>query len=403
MDNLFNKIDEILFASAKKMLNPVINQDLGILIYFATRYKINKEECYKKKCIFLLNIFIDRFNEHEFSIGLFDGFEGVFLTIDYLEKCKIIEDSSAFLESIEDNLYQSIIIDVENNKFEAFYGSIGKSQYFLDEDKIKDNKIIYLINQLLDSLWESKKELNGQIYWYDKTKNDERLENINLGMAHGICSVLIFLVRLKELQFYNPYLDKLIFGLAKTFNNAKNGINEKSFFPAIYNTKNKHFSIISNRRAYCIGDLPIAYAFCYAGRVMNNNDWIEFSKLILLKNTNLTPSNSSIYYFGHYNFFDIGFCHGISSILFLFYKIHKFHEDDLTISNIEYWKKELVNNVSKFIEIKGDIHKLCTYNKLGDKILDSQNSFLHGLCGAALTLLSVEYNEIEWSKFLCLS
>jgi hypothetical protein len=403
MDSLFKKIDEVLFNSAKNMLNPVINHDLGVLIYFATRYKINKEQLYKKKCIYLLNKFVTIFNDHEFSTGSLDGFESVFLTIEYLKKCKIIDDASSFLEELEDNLYQSIINDIEENMFEVFYGSIGKIQYFLDIDKIKEEKISNLINQLVNSLWESRKEIEGQIYWVDKVRNDEKLEIIDLGMAHGICSVLIFFVRLKELQFNNPNLDSLISGLIKTFKNAENTVKGTSFFPDVYSIKNKHLNLINSRPAYCVGDLPISYAFCYAGRIMNNEEWIQYSKQIIKVNAHAAVSTSSLYYFEEYDFFDIGFCHGISSFLFLFHKINKYHKNDFIDFKIDYWKKELIKNVTKVMKIKETIYYSNSYNEVKYKIPNDKNSFLNGLCGAALALLAVEYDETDWSSFLCLN
>ncbi|WP_281234887.1 lanthionine synthetase LanC family protein [Flavobacterium gelatinilyticum] len=403
MDSLFKKIDKILFASAKKMSNPVINHDLGVLIYFAARYKINKEQLYKKRCIYLLNKFVAIFNDHEFSRGSFDGFESVFLTIEYLKKCEIIDDASSFLEELEDNLYQSIMNDIEENMFEVFYGSIGKIQYFLDEDKIKEDKISNLINLFVNSLWESRKEIEGQIYWIDKVKYDEKLEVIDLGMAHGICSVLIFFVKLKELQFSNPYLDNLISGLIKTFKNAENAVKGTSFFPDVYSIKNKHLNLINSRPAYCVGDLPISYAFCYAGRVLNNEDLIQYSKKIIKVNAHATVSTSSLYYFEEHDFFDIGFCHGISSFLFLFHKINRYHENDFIDFKIEYWKKELIKNISKIIKIKGTIYYSHPYNEVRYKVPVNKNSFLNGLSGAALALLAIEYNETDWSRFLCLN
>jgi len=403
MDSLFKKIDKILFASAKNMLRPVINHDLGVLIYFAARYKINKEQLYKKKCIYLLNNFIAIFNDHEYLRGTFDGFESVFLTIKYLEKCEIIDDASSFLEEIEDNLYQSIMNDVEENMFEVFYGSIGKIQYFLDADKIKEEKISKLINQLVNSLWENRKEIEGQIYWVDKVKHDEELEIIDLGLAHGICAVLIFCVRLKQLQFNNSHLENLICGLIKTFKNAENAVKGTSFFPDVYSIKNKHLNLINSRPAYCVGDLPISYAFCYAGRVMNNEEWIRYSKKIIKINAHATVSTSSLYYFEEYDLFDIGFCHGISSFLFLFHKINKYHENDFIDFKIDYWKKELIKNISKIIKLKETIYYSHPYNEVRYKAPVEKNSFLTGLTGAALALLSVEYNETDWSRFLCLN
>ena len=78
MTNLLNKIDIILFSSARKMSKPIINNDLGILVYFATRYKISNESKYKDKCTVLLKKFITVFNDYNFSSGSLDGFESVF-------------------------------------------------------------------------------------------------------------------------------------------------------------------------------------------------------------------------------------------------------------------------------------------------------------------------------------
>lgn len=402
MNYLLKKIDTILFASAKEMSNPTINMDLGVVIYLATRYNSSRDNKHKKKCIYLLNKLVSIFGKYDFSTGILAGFEGVFHTISYLKKCNVIEDSSEFLEDIENNLFQSIENDILENNFEVFYGSIGKINYFLDNVKIKNRNVVELINKLINSLWENKKQENGQFFWIDRVSSDEKLELIDLGLAHGICSILLFLVKLKELKFHNTHIETLIYGIIKTFKQAENEIKGTSFFPDRYSIKNNHLNIINSRLAYCVGDLPISYAFCFAGQVMGNDEWIEYSKEIIKISTFKEVSSSQLKQFEDYDFFDIGFCHGISSILFLFYQINKWHKNDFINFKTNYWKQELITNVNKVIKIKESIYYSKSYNDVfGDKELD-KNSILNGLCGAALTLLAVEYDETDWASFLCI-
>lgn len=402
MNYLLNKIDTILFASAKKMSNPVINKDLGVLIYFATRYNSSNEDKHKKKSIYLLNKLVSVFSEYDFSTGILAGFEGVFWTISYLKKCNVIDDSRQFLEDIEENLFQSIENDIIENNFEVFYGSIGKINYFLNNERIKEDKVVELINKLIVSLWENKKQENEQFFWIDKVSNDEKLELIDLGLAHGICSILLFLVKLKELKFGNTHIEPLIFGIIETFKQSENEVKGTSFFPDRYSIKNNHLNLINSRLAYCVGDLPISYAFCFAGQVMGNNEWIEYSREIIKLSLFKEVSSSDLKQFEDYDFFDIGFCHGLSSILFLFYQINKWHKDDFINFKTDYWKQELIRNVSKVIKIKKPIYYSKSYNDISiDKELD-KNSILNGLCGAALTLLAIEYDETDWANFLCI-
>ncbi|TPG40746.1 lanthionine synthetase LanC family protein [Flavobacterium pectinovorum] len=402
MEKLFQKIEQKLFQSARNMSRPVLNNDLGTLVYFATRYKISGDEKYKKKSIFLLKEMLVVFNNYDFSSGALDGFESIFWTIDYLEKCKIIEDSNEYLEDITENLFQSIDLDIENEMFEVFYGSIGKMQYFLNEKRITDEKVIELINRLILSLWNSKMEKDGRFYWIDKVSFKKELEFVDLGLAHGIAAIFLFLVKLKELNYENKYLDLLINGLVETFKNAENEIKESSFFPDRYNIKNKILNIFNSRLAYCVGDLPISYAFSYAGNITNNLEWTEYSKQIIKASLVKEVSNSQLKQFGDYDFFDIGFCHGISSILFLLYKINKYHNDDFLDFKIDYWKKELVRNVVKVIKIDGPIYYSKTFGDKESKIELNKNSILNGLCGAALVLLALEHEETDWSSCLCL-
>lgn len=402
INNLLNKIDKILFESSKEMNNPVIDSDLGALIYFATRYKISNETKYKEHCEVLLNKFISVFSDFNYSTGTLTGFESVFWVISYLEESNLIEDSNLFLEDIEENLFLSVENDIEDNFNEIFYGTIGKVQFLLNDKKIKETKVINLINKIINSLWITKKKLNNQIYWSDKEYEEEHLGYVDLGIAHGICAILLFLVKLKELKFENEYIDTLIYGIIETFTLAESNQRGVSSFPDTYCIKNKDLNMINSRLGFCVGDLPAAYAIGYAGEIFKKEEWQLFSKKIIKKSAYRDISDSQLVYFSDYDFFDIGFCHGMSSILYIYYRVNKWVKDDYISFKIKYWEKELIKNVNKFIEIKDPIYYSKTSSKDKDKLELKKYSFLDGLCGASLALLAIEYDQISWSKFLSL-
>lgn len=400
MEQLLNKIDKILFSSAKSMKAPTMNSDLGALIYFATRYKTTNELIFKKKCLQLLKKFIITFNEFDFKTGMIDGFEGVFNVFSYLEKTQIIDNSKDYLSDIEESLITSIQNDIEINLFDLYYGSIGKINYFLKEDRINDGEVKVLINKLINSLWANKKSHLNQYYWIDNFSNDEKFEIIDLGIAHGICSIFLFLLRLKELNFNNDKIEKLIYGVIETFKNAENKVKGSSFYPDRYSLKNPDLNLIDSRLAFCVGDLPIAYSFSYASKVLNDVELMDYSNSILKLSKHKELTSSHLKYFETDDFFDVGFCHGISSILLFFYKLNIRHNDELINFKIDYWRKELIKNTDKLIKTKKPIFYPKIFNDIyGQKELEF-GSFLNGLCGAGLVLQSIEYEDTEWCKFL---
>lgn len=398
MDNIFKKIDTILFEAAKEMAKPIIDENLGVLIYFATQFKINKKNKYKKKCLFLLNKLVARFNEHDFKSGLIDGFEGVFFTINYLEKCKIIKSSAEYLSELEDFLIESIHNDAETNYFDLYFGSIGKIQYYLNENRISEPKVMDTINKIIHSLWQNKKEYKGAIYWNDVSTN---IDGVDLGFAHGILSVFQFLLKLKELNFNNELIAPLIEGIILTYKKAENKVIGTSFFPDLFSFTQKELIQINSRLAFCVGDLPIVYVFCYAGKVLKDDKLIAYSRKIMEVSTTQEVSSSHLRQYENYDFFDIGFCHGLSSITYLFYQINKYHNTDLMNFKTTYWKQELLRNMWKVIKIKEPIYEPVSF-KFKDiaKIENEKYSFMSGLCGAALVLLAIENNETDWSSFL---
>ena len=205
MDDLIRKIETILYEKAIKMESVSIQEDLGAIIFESTLYKYSKDEKYKEKTKVLINKLIKVFPKSDFGAGFIEGFEGIYWAIFYAYKCNIL-DSYDILADIEPYLFSSIEQDIENNNFDLLYGSIGKILFYLESD-LDIDKRNNLINKILISLFNNRIENEKGIFWYD-IEEGENL--INLGIAHGLPSILIFLIRLKTVQYKN--LEKVIKG-----------------------------------------------------------------------------------------------------------------------------------------------------------------------------------------------
>lgn len=389
-----HKIDSLLFNKSKRMENPVIEHDVGALIYFSTKYKYSNEEKYKVKSLTLFKKFIDVFPEYEFQTGILEGFDGVGILLTHLKDCKIL-DTDYLLDDIEPYLIQSIKLTISNNNFDLLYGGIGKIQYLLSNNRFKEDNIKGLIDDLIDNLYETRIEINGRIYWHELDS-----DKINLGLSHGITSVFIFLIRLKELKIKNKYINRLIKGLINSFIYFENFSNGISIFGAgfPYSKKNPAHS----RLAWCYGDLGIAYAFLYGSKVLNDKrlkiKYYEMLDLLLQRGV----SDSGLVHFNDYSFFDTGFCHGISGIFYIFYKLNELEPNLLLEKKLKYWENELLKNIDIQLNIKEKIY-FPNENNVNEEIYFIETeTMLNGISGVGLVLLTMQYRKADWSNFFLL-
>ncbi|WP_282081137.1 lanthionine synthetase LanC family protein [Aquimarina algiphila] len=391
MKKIIAQIADELFENCRQMNAPTIEYDLGYLLFIATFYKYSKEEKYKKRSQVLLEEFLNVFEDNAESGGLFIGFEGAIWVIHYLEKCGIIDDKKFYVEDIEDYLIQSIKLDFKTNNFDLLYGSIGKLQYFLETPEHPDTN--NLVNEMIQSLYQSKTETKLGIFWDE----DGAKGIVNLGLAHGTPGVLIFLTRLKELGYQNPLINTLAEGIMKGLLNMKQkGANMCCFGDAYTyveeNTRNY------SRLAWCYGDLGIMFAFLYAGEIFDNKKWreegIKIGEYVFARGI----SDSGIIHFDDYSYFDTGFCHGLAGITYLTYRINQIVKDPEIQKRHEYWKKELLKNLNIQLNIENDVLQPW-WRQLEEKpsVLDKP-SILNGLSGVGLALLSLEYEESDWSN-----
>lgn len=407
--NLINKIEAILFQKAIKMNAPSLEMDLSVLVFQATYYRYSKIEEYKEKAQLLLKRFIKNFSNIDYKSGFLEGFPGVIWVVNYLKKCNIIEDNS-LLDHLYPHLIQSLEIDLKYNYFESFHGSINKLYFIINSNKFREIQVKSLIDEFIDTLYTNRIENKERIYWFDPVigENDEFTTDryINLGIPHGLPGVLIFLVKLKDMEIQHEKLDILIQGILKTIFDSKNEVVQESHFPSsidILNLNKNYYS--SSRLAYCYGDLGIAYAVLYTSKVLNKPELKKEIKSTIdsLKRRLITDSSIDVY--EDYFFLDTAFCHGLSGIVYMFNKINELLDDKEFEKRTTYWTSELLHNLERQLAITPPIYypdyKQPTDEKEEKYNIDEQ-SILAGYSGTGLVLLSLFYNKYDWSDFFML-
>ncbi|MCO7184271.1 hypothetical protein NH341_02445 [Tenacibaculum sp. XPcli2-G] len=395
INTFLKKIEPILLEKSTEMHKPTLDADLGVLIFEATSYKYSNEVASKKKSLLLLNNLLNSFHEKELYSGFLEGFEGIFWVMNYLKECGVVEDEE-IISDLLPYLDKSIEADIATNNFDLLHGSLNKLQYIIKSLGITNKKVIKCLDDFIDSLYSNREENESGIFWYDEVDKDEK-PAINLGYAHGIPSLLVFLVRLKGLGYKKKELDILINGIIKSLNSFRFKVRSDTNYPDVF-YQGENTEHISSRLGFCYGDLGIAYALSYAGVHLENKELISRAIKITNDVCRRIVSNSGMVYYEDYHFFDTAFCHGIAGIIYILIKIDKLLPSEILKNRIEYWKSELSHNLEIQLDIEGDII-FPSYLQPDDSnpyIIDKE-ALLMGYTGVGLVLLSLYYDKYDWS------
>ncbi|MGE0078156.1 MAG: lanthionine synthetase C family protein [Bacteroidales bacterium] len=332
--------------------------------------------------------------EHKYQLPTYcSGIAGAAWSIIHLSENDFLDvDCDIVLNGIDDYLGNQMNYYIANNKYDYLHGAIGIGLYFLKRfettknDKLKAKYLVYLV-QLLSYLKETSivdKQSDG-LKWESLSgvKNDNLV--YNLGLAHGIPSILYFLNRLAlngiEVNKSNTLLWKGINYLQY----SKLEGNEISLYPSIIsdNAKTSH-----SRLAWCYGDLGIGSVFSQL-KITSVNEDARKIFLLSVKRTNLDENNVV----------DAGICHGAMGIAHIFNRQYQ-ASDNVELKNAAlYW---LHKGIEMAVHVDGCAGFLKWDNT--NKEWVKELCLLNGISGIGLVLISM-ISDIDpaWDECLLLS
>lgn len=318
-----------------------------------------------------------------------DGYSGICWSMNHLvHHNKVEADISSLFEDIEPFLISRSEEDLNMSFFDFVLGGLGAGIYFLD--RLPDTAARDHLAKTVNALHIHAVLFDGDVKWPTVTEATEDSQKVeyNLGLAHGIPSILWFLTKCYEVKIEEEKCLFLINGSIQWILKQKLSENSLSKFPsAVEDSKaTKH-----SRLGWCYGDLGIASALWQAGKALNNESWKQEAIDIMLHAGQRKDHKEN-------GIFDAGLCHGTAGIAHIFNRFYFETKMPVFKETAKHWIDET---------LKMAIHKdgLAGFKTLReDTGWINEHGLLEGVSGIGLSLYSfLSEEEPYWDRCLLLS
>lgn len=335
---------------------------------------------------------IESFAQEESTYTFSNGFAGICWGINHLAKQnKIDTDINSLFEEIHPLLISTSSNDLKVNFYDFLHGGLGACVYFLDllpNQMAKDH-----LTKTINLLFEHALIKEGDVVWnnvhlkMNKKSNNE----INLGLSHGIPSIIWFLTKCYEHKIEEEKCFFLINGAIKWITRQKLFTQSLSLYPTSIEDS---IPIKNSRLGWCYGDLGIASVLWQAGKALSNEEFKNEALNIMLHASlrkNLKEKENITN--------DAGICHGTSGIAHIFNRFYWETRSPVFKETANYWIEET---------LKMAYHKdgLAGYKSWNGKDTGWLNNYglLEGIAGIGLVLYShLSDEEPKWDRCLLLS
>jgi len=391
---LIKKINEKLKEHYLKIENLGILSGLSGIILFQFLYsKTVKSNTEFDIGYEMIDLAIGKINNGFNRPTYCNGIAGFCWVLQHLSEKRIIElEVDSFLSQMDGFLISVMELNLKQNNYDFLHGALGYGFYFLkryNNTEDVDLKLTYKNNiEKMITYFEntSINDIHG-IKWKSREKTNDNI-SIDLGLAHGITSIINFLTRVYKSQIFANRIEPLIkkaisFLLA---NESKDPSSLSLFFDAILNPPLNNPS----RLGWCYGDLGIGLTILRASKALKNTE-LEFTSKRILEHTTTRKhllENAVL---------DAGLCHGAFGISQIYGSLFRETNDEQFKKSSLYWKEEGIKmaNYENGIEFKV---------WLGVRDWFDYYGLLEGISGIGLSLISHITNfEEEWDECLMIS
>lgn len=388
------KLDHELSIICEYLINHKFNDNeyglmggkCGSIIFFFEMYSYSKEKLYLEHAIQLLESVYSSFNYIEVSPHFSYGLTGFGSTLNYINKNFIDIDTDLVFSDLDEFLYLEGKKSILSSNFDFLHGSIGLGIFFLEKPNNKYyNKLLEL---LIDRLYkEAIITQDGSVKWVFKDLNGTY--SYNLGLSHGIPSVLVFLTKCYNLNLNSDKCLRLIKGSVDFILGTKNDHNVVgSYFP--YAIPLNGVNSTKSRLGWCYGDLGVCIALWSVSSIPLFSFLKNFVIEILKFNTSRITEIST-------NIEDASFCHGSSGVAYIYHDFYLKTRNEEFLDFAQTW-------LFKSIKYKKSFETGTQYFYLENEIGRIDPGLLEGLSGIGLSYLSyLKKEKGSWDKVLLLS
>ena len=282
---------------------------------------------------------------------------------------------------VEDALFRTMEFFCKNGKFDFLSGALGISLFFLNERQY--DRVDVCFESLVEQINKQTKECPYLVseYW-----NNEPV--INLGLAHGLSSILSILsiarIDCDVFEKYRPIalrISKFLLLYQKE--------DESGLFPSVViGDKAVNYGKLS----WCYGDISVGYSLFLYSEAFNDDFCREIS-LQILSSTSKRLDKDKV------NIVDACLCHGTSGLAYIYRELYK------RTQRAEFWEASIywyaqTHEMSR--QCSGNGGFVFNLSKREQAIL-SPFGFLNGISGVGLSMMNLISNEYSnWGRLLLL-
>jgi hypothetical protein len=316
------------------------------------------------------------------EISFAEGLSGTLWSIRFLINENILEldDFSGFLKESDDFLLDKINEFDKTKDFDFLYGIIGLGNYFVESENFE--MIDLIINKLDD--WSVKGFDNCK--WVSNIHINQVSTGVyDLGLAHGISSIIIFLSKCLTLKHESKTKELLQYSVNYLLLSEK--LSEAKVLPAYILEKNNIY-ILNYRLAWCYGELGTSIALWHAGCALNDIKLKNKAIKVCIKTTYRKKKEST-------QIMDAGFCHGSSGVAHIYKIMFEYTGIDKFDKASAYW----INKTLLYSKHKDGLAGYKAWHE--DNGYYNEYGILEGVSGIGLVLLGfLTNNNTKWDKCL---
>jgi lantibiotic modifying enzyme len=276
------------------------------------------------------------------------------------------------------------LVEFARNNYDFLHGSIGiaYAELYRSEPDSQLSEVVMALNEL--KIRDGGMFKNFDFETYTAIQNE-----VNLGLAHGIPSILKFCIACFKKNISKTISEKIaneiITYLLAHANTEKKG----SYYG--YIIKDDIIDNTRSRLAWCYGDLGIGYILYQAGITFNDQKVIDFALEVLYHSTHRRTVEET-------QVFDAGICHGSAGVAHIYNRMWHYTKDPVFKEATDFW-------IQKTLDFAVHEDGVAGYKKYNPttKAYENDYGLLEGAAGIGLVLLSYITGDFSWDYCLMLN
>jgi lantibiotic biosynthesis protein len=369
---------------------------IGKVLYYFYMFRYFEKEEYADRGVEILSDVIQNMNTRKspylLKTAFSYGMSGLGFVISLLKDEGIIEiDFEEQLCDFDDIVYAKALEELKEKNTDFMHGSMGTFLYLsrrVDNPKAR-GYLEHLVDSLIETAIEDQRGIRFENTHIARLNNSD---NTNLGLAHGLCGILMILLKIHAQGVRQIAIERVVSGgidymlSYKTPQDFETG--KYSYFPLTIN-ENQAWDSESNLKEYgarlgwCYGDLNQILVMLTASKQFNRPEWFDIANEVGFDTMKRTLRKETIVIDAHW-------CHGTIGIA----QYYKRFYDMTSLPMYSEAHEEWIEKTFKFLDKE-------TTDPL---FISHAGELLEGFLGISLGLISsVAKENLKWDSVFLMS